>query len=184
MSVNVQAPNKWWQGNFIRHADKIVHGVMRLGEFLVGDAPIASDREHHAIPSFHQSVSTSKPAVAPFGNPTKEDKTRKKDYAPTGGHAQLGGAAQAEVGPMINLQQVNGFEIFLKFQSGKCVAVDANGAAGPHSCSKATNRIHECGVCGNIGHGANECRHGSNKRQKGGKGKGGKGKGGRGKGKQ
>ena len=70
MSVNAQAPIKWWQENFIRQADKITPGIRKLGEFLDGDAPIANDREHHAITPFHQSAAGGKHAVAPFGNPT------------------------------------------------------------------------------------------------------------------
>ena len=140
MSVNAPAANKCWQDNFVRQADKVIHGVKRLGDCLDGDAPIASDREHHAITSFQQSAA-GRQAVAPFVNPVKKEKKRKRGdpprqggNAPTGGQAQPVGVAQGG-GGVDNTRQVNGFEVCIRFQSGKCWQVDANGAAGPCSCA-------------------------------------------------
>ena len=66
MSVNAEAANKRWQENFARRADKILHGIKKIGDFLDGDAPIAADREHHAITSFHQpAASSGRHAVLP-----------------------------------------------------------------------------------------------------------------------
>ena len=83
LTVNGRAPNKWWQDNFIRHADKIQHGVRKLGEFLDGDAPIAIDRAHHAVTSFQQPVGGGRQPPAAVchlidtsRNPT--DRSRKK----------------------------------------------------------------------------------------------------------
>ena len=83
MSVNGRGPNKWWQDNFIRHADKIQHGVRKLGEFLDGDAPIANDRAHHAITSFQQSAGWGRHPPASGGHLsdtswTPTDKSRRK----------------------------------------------------------------------------------------------------------
>ena len=30
MSVNAEVANKWWQENFVCHADKIIHGVKKI----------------------------------------------------------------------------------------------------------------------------------------------------------
>ena len=56
MSVNAEVANKWWQENFVWQADKIHNKVKNMGDFPDGDAPIATDREHHVITSFRQSL--------------------------------------------------------------------------------------------------------------------------------
>lgn len=53
MSANAEVANKWLQENFVWQADKILNKVKTLDEFLDGDAPIATNRENHAITSFH-----------------------------------------------------------------------------------------------------------------------------------
>ena len=54
MSVNAQGPYKWWQDNFIRQADKIVHGIKKLADCLDGDATLPST--DNTMPSRRLSI--------------------------------------------------------------------------------------------------------------------------------
>ena len=154
LSVNGRAANKWWQDNFLRHADKIQHGVKKLAEILDGDAPIAIDRAHHAVTSIHQTRIGGKPPPASAGHmidtsKAQSDRARKKENnckrkasanIPQGGRPtqrQNGGTQTTK------FHQAEGFEICQKYQTGKCTDVDANGPAGPHPHMQ---QMHESSV--------------------------------------
>ena len=68
LSVNGRVATKLWQDNFLRHADKIQHGVKKLAGILDGDAPIAIDRAHHAVTSFQQTPIGGRPPPASAGH--------------------------------------------------------------------------------------------------------------------
>ena len=53
-AVNARWANKWWQDNFIRHADKVQHGVKKITEYIDGDAPVAADRAHNISTSLRR----------------------------------------------------------------------------------------------------------------------------------
>lgn len=75
---------------------------------------------------------------------------------PPGGNTQQGGAGTKRAAAA-NFRQVNGHDICRSFTDGRSIDVNANGAAGPHSCSKVSTRIHACGACGQAGRGSMQC---------------------------
>ena len=53
MSVNSEKANRWWYDHFQWPADKIAIRLKSLNDYVECDAPVAKDREDHAITSFH-----------------------------------------------------------------------------------------------------------------------------------
>lgn len=125
LAVNGRRAYQWWQDNFIRHTDKVQHGIKRLADYLDGDAPIAADRASHAITSHRQTAAGTQtraplPAHPIFPQLTKKEKKRKgaaaNDATPQqgGGHnPNQGGASQSGAQYTKNHSKAQGHDICL-----------------------------------------------------------------------
>ena len=192
---------KWWEDNFVWRGNKIQLRLKPMSSFLDGDAPIAQNREQHAITAFRHQLASGALAVpnltreqlAPGDTGLSKRAAKKARLALAGNPFQTANAAALGTlppavapPPALKWKNTCGFEICGQYNNGKCLAANAIGSAGPHTCLKHDQRIHACQSCGQPGHPASNCTSPAPYVKpvgKGGKGDKGKGKGGKGKGK-
>ena len=140
-------------------------GVVPLGRYIDGDAPVAEHNDDH-IASSLTSVN-----VAALGHEAPNDNKRRKTGSQGAGH-QLA-IEDKRTAEGVHTRNKKGLDLCRGFQIGNCKSKGTD----KHICPSNPSRRHQCEICLDNSHGA--CDHGAPKADKKGK-KGGKDKGGKG----
>ena len=148
LAVRSAEARQWWTDSFKDEAIKVLLKIKNVSTLIEGDAPIAASVSEHASTPYvpHQphkggggKVRPEAPWKAPKGQtppahrppPAGAPKRRKTDIT-------------------------DKFQICHGYSNGHCNEV-ASGPCGPNSCSKKSQFIHACFVCGEVGHSGKTC---------------------------